>query len=156
VPFYKYPFKSNSLYHLYIHIVTMDLYLTTAHCRTNLCPIMEESPLESSASGIDSLVLSMKSSVLLQDVRPIPKMYQQNKRLRIETSSSESLSLAIDALVVSLQSDLSQQVAMSKARKQSKKRYNRWSSNNDTPPYQRAKRGMKENKDVSPKRPCRK
>ena len=134
----------------------MDLYLTTAHCRTNLCPIMEESPLESSASGVDSLILSLKSSVQLRDIQPMRKTYRQNKRLRIETSTSEPLSLAIDALVVSLQSDLILQEALSNAREQNKKRTNRWSSNNDTS-HRRVKGGSecKLCKDVSPKRPCR-
>ena len=134
----------------------MDLYLTTAHCRTNLCPIMEESPLESSASGVDSLILSLKSSVQLRDIQPMPKTYRQNKRLRIETSTSEPLSLAIDALVVSLQSDLILQEALSNAKEQNKKRTNRWSSNNDTS-HRRVKGGSecKLCKDVSPKRPCR-
>lgn len=135
----------------------MDLYLTTAHCRTNLCPIMEESPLESSESGMDSWVLSLKNTVLLEDyVRPMPKKYRQSKRLRMDVISSESLSLAIDALVVSLKSELMRQDKQSKRKKRDKKCYNRWSSNTDSP-CRRFKGGIESQtlKDVSPKRPCR-
>jgi hypothetical protein len=137
----------------------MDIYLATAHCRTNLCPIMEESPLESSESGMDSFVLSLKSSMLMEDyryVRSLPKKYRQSKRLRMDVTSSESLSLAIDALVMSLKSELLRQDKQSKRKKRDKKCYNRWSSNTDSP-CQRVKGGVESQtlKDVSPKRPCR-
>ena len=135
----------------------MDLYMTTAHCRTNLSPIMEESPLESSASGFDSLILSLKSSLLLQDVRPVHKKYELRKIIRIEISSVEFLSSAIDALAATLQQsgELLFQDAPSKAGKQSKERYNRWNSNNDIPYFQRMNGGVRLNRDNPPKQPCR-
>ena len=91
----------------------------------------------------------------MQDVRTMHKKYQQSKRRRIEKSSLESLSSAIDALIASLQIDLLLPDARSKVGKQNKERYNRWSSNNDTPNEQRANGEVRLNRDVSPKRPRR-
>ena len=137
--------------------LNMDLYLTTVHCRTNLCPIMEGSPLESSESGVDSLVLSLKCGMLLEDARSLPNKFKQKKRSRMETTSpSESLLSAIDELVMTLKTELLVQEKRSKTRTRDKMRDNRWSSGNN-PSHRRSKGGEESRvtKDVSPKRPCR-